>query len=747
MTSPTVVAASIASFLLDLLESLPSLEFRKNIFIMEERLLAKERDDPADFANKLELIELYRSQGRLDEARQVRLRLVELVPVAEEVWLEWISDDRSEEVCKKALKDFWCKAYLDPEVVLEYLRTSADGPSVFQQLVVHVRNPALWSLQRSLTHDPNEKLKLYEKQFAIPMEGLESAWKEYCALTPSRDFETLYLKTFAEWQRQRRSVEDMKLHIASGGENGFLKIVEDYVAEAPSQAHFIYEEALLGFNSLPELWESYVYAMVIAWQLDNKKVSKEAVRQLLKRAVRNCPARVDFWQLLLLTCEEMRRPVDSKRHSEWFNKALTALYDDSTAYLTLWTFYADYTRRAQQDWRAVYREGTEWLKAYVSPLHLSLKLAQAKFEDEEAARQLYEEVVKEKGDSYALWRAYLNYTEKHSEMAHTRQVYRRAVEYVKDYTAEISKEWLVWEEAFGSPADFITAKLKVYKRLKRKSAFLPVKRQREEVKKATTGDERHTAYVGGVTKSIKDNDLQEYFSQLLPVKDVRVVRSLKGESKGFAYVDCYSAEELEEFIRKFQGVELQGSILHISKSKPPAKSGRDAFTVFLNNLPYSVTEDQIRALLSQFGALVEVRIIRNANGQCRGYAYAEFETEESAAAASSLGKAQLGGRSILVKGSQSTPVEKNVVYVGNLPYTASEAALQTLFPGCSTVRMPIDPEGHSKGFAFVEFTSTALADKFLNAPTIELEGRALVLKRSSKPKQPKLANSDFAKFL
>jgi RNA recognition motif-containing protein len=429
-----------------------------------------------------------------------------------------------------------------------------------------------------------------------------------------------------------------------------------------------------------------------------------------------------------------------------FNKALVSSFEDSTAYLTLWSTYADYMRRSQLDWQAVYQEGVNWLQDYVSPLHLSLKVHRAQVEEKETAVQLFEEVVKEKGDSYALWRAYLNYMEKTSDCSSTRHIYRRAVEYTKDYPADICREWLNWEDTCNTPTELIAARLKVFKRLKRQQV-LPVKRQREETKKVSRDDQRHTAYVGGVPKIVKDNDLQEFFGQLAKVKDCRIVRSVKGESKGFAYVDCRTEEELEEFIRKYDGRDLQGSVLHVTKSKPPAKAGRDAFTVFLNNLPYGVTEDDIRKLLSRYGEIQEIRIIRNANGQCRGYAYAEFRTEEGASAAVSLGRAQLGGREILLKGAQSDQQEKNVIYVANLPFSATEATVKTLFPGATSVRMPVDLSGQSKGFAFIEFTSTSLADALLAADPLEVEGRTLVLKRSSKPKKAKLANSDFAKFL
>jgi cold-inducible RNA-binding protein len=70
------------------------------------------------------------------------------------------------------------------------------------------------------------------------------------------------------------------------------------------------------------------------------------------------------------------------------------------------------------------------------------------------------------------------------------------------------------------------------------------------------------------------------------------------------------------------------------------------------------------------------------------------------------------------------------IYVGNLPHSATEPQLRTLFESYGVVeRVNIitDKEtGRPKGFAFVEMTEAAEADKACVGLTgTEMEGRAL----------------------
>ena len=69
------------------------------------------------------------------------------------------------------------------------------------------------------------------------------------------------------------------------------------------------------------------------------------------------------------------------------------------------------------------------------------------------------------------------------------------------------------------------------------------------------------------------------------------------------------------------------------------------------------------------------------------------------------------------------------LYVGNLPFSASNQDLETLFESCGeidTISIVTDREtGRSRGFAFVEFTDAESAQKGAALDGNEMGGRQL----------------------
>lgn len=83
----------------------------------------------------------------------------------------------------------------------------------------------------------------------------------------------------------------------------------------------------------------------------------------------------------------------------------------------------------------------------------------------------------------------------------------------------------------------------------------------------------------------------------------------------------------------------------------------------------------------------------------------------------------------------------NKLYVGNLPFTASEQTLASTFADCGTVqsaRIITDRDtGRSKGFGFVEMSTASEAQEAISRYNgAQLDGRALTV-NEAKPMAPR----------
>ena len=79
--------------------------------------------------------------------------------------------------------------------------------------------------------------------------------------------------------------------------------------------------------------------------------------------------------------------------------------------------------------------------------------------------------------------------------------------------------------------------------------------------------------------------------------------------------------------------------------------------LYVGNLPYSATEDQLTELFSRAGKVDSVRVMRDmATGRARGFAFVEMGSDEDAQKAiSEFHEHQMSGRALVVKDARPMP--------------------------------------------------------------------------------------------
>lgn len=72
--------------------------------------------------------------------------------------------------------------------------------------------------------------------------------------------------------------------------------------------------------------------------------------------------------------------------------------------------------------------------------------------------------------------------------------------------------------------------------------------------------------------------------------------------------------------------------------------------VYIGNLPYKVSEAELRQFFGQFGKIHDLRVVRDSHtGQSRGYGFVTYESPEHVTRALSAHGQYLEGRTIVVR--------------------------------------------------------------------------------------------------
>lgn len=177
---------------------------------------------------------------------------------------------------------------------------------------------------------------------------------------------------------------------------------------------------------------------------------------------------------------------------------------------------------------------------------------------------------------------------------------------------------------------------------------------------------------------------------------------------------------------------------------PPADLSPNP-SIYVGNLVFHVTEDDLKKEFSSFGPIKNAIIAVDARGLSKGFGYVEFEnTDQARSAIEAKNQMVFEGRRLIVnyqaktrRSTRENPPSKTL-FVGNIAFEMTDAELHKLFRevrNCFDIRVAVDRRtGQPRGFAHAEFLSVedaiAAKEKLTDR---EIHGRKLRLDFSAGP--------------
>ncbi|RWR82267.1 RNA recognition motif domain-containing protein [Cinnamomum micranthum f. kanehirae] len=192
-------------------------------------------------------------------------------------------------------------------------------------------------------------------------------------------------------------------------------------------------------------------------------------------------------------------------------------------------------------------------------------------------------------------------------------------------------------------------------------------KEKKEVVEPEVDPERDQRTVFAYQMPLKANekDVYDFFSKAGKVRDVRLIMDRNSRrSKGVGYIEFYDAMSVPMAIA-LSGHQLMGQPVMVKPSEAEknlvqstaSAGGSSGLTgpgvarkLYVGNLHFNMTEDQLRQVFEPFGPVEQVQLPTDMEtGQCKGFGFVQFAHLEHAKAAQSLnGKLDIAGRVIKV---------------------------------------------------------------------------------------------------
>ncbi|CAK0783496.1 hypothetical protein CVIRNUC_006695 [Coccomyxa viridis] len=232
-------------------------------------------------------------------------------------------------------------------------------------------------------------------------------------------------------------------------------------------------------------------------------------------------------------------------------------------------------------------------------------------------------------------------------------------------------------------------------------------------------------YVGNLHSSVSQEMLQEIFSTLGPVGEIKIIKDkLTGLSAGYGFVQYLDPRAAEMALQSLNGRVLHGQELRVNWAfqKDQREDSSSQFQIFVGDLASDVNDKMLLDAFFPFGC-TDARVMWDHNtGRTKGYGFVAFKARADAEKAlAQMSGAMLGSRRIrcgwaqhkqetssasYVAVDRADPENANV-YIGNL---AAEVTDLELRQHVGQFGIVLDVKIYRKGgYAFAQYATHAEA--------------------------------------
>ena len=135
--------------------------------------------------------------------------------------------------------------------------------------------------------------------------------------------------------------------------------------------------------------------------------------------------------------------------------------------------------------------------------------------------------------------------------------------------------------------------------------------------------------VNYLPQEMSDMEFRGIFESIGPLESSRVMRDkATGYSFGYGFIDYCKIEDALVAIEKLNGHQIGHKTLRVAYSKPPGSTKNT--NLHVTGLGTNCDESKLESLFSQYGQLVQVKVLRNVDSTSKGAGFVLFKEKKDA---------------------------------------------------------------------------------------------------------------------
>ena len=233
-------------------------------------------------------------------------------------------------------------------------------------------------------------------------------------------------------------------------------------------------------------------------------------------------------------------------------------------------------------------------------------------------------------------------------------------------------------------------------------------------------------YVGDLDVIVTEADLLETFRSIGPISSIKVCRdAATRKSLGYAYVNYKNSRDAEKAIDTLNFTDIKEKQCRVMWSNRDSSSRNSGIgNIFIKNLPQGMENKELHEKFSEFGSIQSCKIVRDDEGESRGYGFVQFSKGTDAdAAVDAMNLQTIGDCKVFVgkferKEDKMKEMEKTFTncYIKHLHEDLTDDDIVDFcskYGKVDSMKVVRDDSGDAMGFTFVNFTTHESAEQFV----------------------------------